>query len=249
MAPKKKTPIKLGQGERLLEDGTYKLLAEGAPKEDSIPTGIKEYQFAVQQGFKGTYEQWDTARRKAGATSVSVGADNLGLKPKDRFDMEGKLGDDYRAATKTDNLVIGSAGQITELLKQTGPLKDQAAIYSFAKMLDTEGAVREADYAAIINTAGGIDRVKNLFNRALTGEMLTPNQREDMAKVARGMGRVAAERIRKQNKAYGAQAERYNLRPEAFLTEPPTFTDPPAAPAPGASSVRSQADAILSGGR
>jgi hypothetical protein len=42
------------------------------PKPPAAPSAVQEYQFAVGQGYKGSFDQWDTARRRAGATNVSV---------------------------------------------------------------------------------------------------------------------------------------------------------------------------------
>ena len=199
------------------------------PKQFDRPASLKEYEYAKEQGYKGSYFQWDTERRKAGATSVQVSTDNLGLKPKDRFEMEGKLGDDYRAVTKPDQAILGSVSKIKELVKTGSPLKDQSAIYSFAKMLDPDGAVREADYAAIANSLGGVDRLKNIARKALTGEYLSPEQRKDMVSAASLFEKTASERIARANKQYSDQARRYNLDPAAFSVEPP----PQAQPQPG----------------
>lgn len=38
------------------------------------PSSIREYEYAKSQGYKGTFEQWDRDSKKAGATSVSVNA-------------------------------------------------------------------------------------------------------------------------------------------------------------------------------
>lgn len=170
--------------------------------------GTPAYQQALERlGVKMTTHQ--------PATSVTVQPDNLGLKPKDRFEMEGKLGDDFRAATKLDDLVLSAASKIKTSLAQTGAVKDQAAIYSFAKLLDPDGAVREADYAAITNTAGLVDRAKNYLNRLLTGEQLNPTQRKEMLDLMEGFERVANERIASATGEFSEQATRYNLRPEA----------------------------------
>jgi hypothetical protein len=67
-----KAPIKLGAGDSLLDATTYKPLFTN-PKEQATPAAIVEYQFAQKQGFPGTFEQWQTAQKKAGATNVSVG--------------------------------------------------------------------------------------------------------------------------------------------------------------------------------
>lgn len=182
-------------------------------KPQSLPAAIQEYEYAKGQGYNGTFEQWDTARKRAGATSVNVNADNLGLKPKDRFDMEQKLAADYQKNTTTDRSIVSTAQDVENILKQGGALKDQAAIYKFAKALDPEGAVREADYAAIVRTAGGLDYVQNLFNRALTGEQLSPKQRAEMSSLMNSMAGVAKQRIAKQQKTFGGNAKMYNLEP------------------------------------
>lgn len=166
-------------------------------------------------------------------TTVTVQPDNLGLKPKDRFEMEQKLGTDYTNATKTDRGIVSVSADLTNILKQPGAIKDQAAIYKFAKFLDPEGAVREADYAAIVKTAGGLDYVKNLVNRALTGEQLGPKQRTEMDNLVRSMAAVAQKRIDVAKKRFGGTAKMYNLDPENIFQTgddmPPSLQDAAAA--------------------
>lgn len=68
---KDNTPIKLGAGETLLQPGTYKPLFTN-PKEDALPSSVREYQFAQGQGYQGTFEQFQTAQKKAGATNIGL---------------------------------------------------------------------------------------------------------------------------------------------------------------------------------
>ena len=70
---KDETPIKLGAGETLLDKKTFKPLASN-PKDDK-PAPLKEYEYAVQQGYKGTYQQFVLEQKRAGATNVSVSMD------------------------------------------------------------------------------------------------------------------------------------------------------------------------------
>lgn len=216
------TPVKLGAGEQLLSGAAsgFKLLASGAPKPESKPSALQEYEYSRSQGYNGTFDQWDTARKRAGATSVNVTnlADNLGLKPKDRFEMEGKLRADYESQTKADSEIANTAQDIAHILKQPGALKDQAAIYKFAKSLDPQGAVREADYAAIVKTAGGLDYVTNIINKAMTGEQLNPKQRAEMANVASALAEVGKKRIAKIQQRTAANAKMYNLNPENLFS-------------------------------
>lgn len=69
---KDETPIALSEGGQLVTRGG-KVLANN-PKNDA-PTAVKEYNFAVGQGYKGTFEQFQTAQKRAGATNVSVSMD------------------------------------------------------------------------------------------------------------------------------------------------------------------------------
>lgn len=215
-------PVKLGEGETLYSGKAsgYQPLARGTPKAGNTPAAVQEYQFAVNQGYKGSFQQFEVEKRRAGAASVSVNTDSLGLKPKDKFEMEQKLGADYSAATKTDAGIVSTAQDIRNILQQGGALKDQAAIYKFAKALDPDGAVREADYAAIVKTAGGLDYVQALFNKALTGEQLSPKQRTEMTSLTNAMANVAQQRMAKAQTRFTTNAKLYNLNPENVFQAP-----------------------------
>lgn len=65
------SPIKLGAGEALVDPQTFKPVASN-PKPVDMPNAVQEYQFAVGQGYKGSFDQWDQARRRAAATNVNV---------------------------------------------------------------------------------------------------------------------------------------------------------------------------------
>lgn len=68
---KDNTPIKLGAGERMYDRTTGKVLFDN-PKEDAVPSAVREYQFAQQQGYPGTFAEWEHSRRRAGASQVNV---------------------------------------------------------------------------------------------------------------------------------------------------------------------------------
>jgi len=210
---KNRTPLKLSEGDVLVDPNTFQPLAKGAPKAGSQPSAIAEYQFAVGQGYKGNFEDWKQSQRPPG-TTINLPRNELGLSPKDRFDMEQKLGADFMTRTKLDGGIISTAQDIGNILKQGGALKDQAAIYKFAKALDPDGAVREADYAAIVKTAGGLDYVKALFNKALTGEQLTPNQRTEMTNLTTAMASVAQKRMATAKEKFSKNAKLYQLNPD-----------------------------------
>ena len=57
-------------------DYLYEIPMEGAPRQVAgqakLPTAVQEYNFAVGQGYKGTFEQYERDMKKAGATSINM---------------------------------------------------------------------------------------------------------------------------------------------------------------------------------
>jgi hypothetical protein len=60
-------------------DGTVDLIPGTAPKESAAPSAVQEYQFAKQEGFKGSFQDWKNAQKPQGVT-VNVGGQ--GVAPK-----------------------------------------------------------------------------------------------------------------------------------------------------------------------
>lgn len=54
---------------------------------------------------------------------------------------------------------------------------DLSLIFNFMKVLDPGSTVREGEFATAQNATGIDDRVRNIYNRAITGERLTTDQR------------------------------------------------------------------------
>lgn len=56
---------------------------------------------------------------------------------------------------------------------------DLALIFNYMKILDPGSVVREGEFATAQNSAGIPERIRNQYNRALEGERLSDNQRDD----------------------------------------------------------------------
>lgn len=54
---------------------------------------------------------------------------------------------------------------------------DTAAIFGYAKILDPNSVVRESEFAQMQNVGGAIGYLSALYNRAASGQLLTPSQR------------------------------------------------------------------------
>jgi hypothetical protein len=70
------TPTIIPQGAAALAPGSTKPFFVNPAKPEATPNAIEEYRLAVEQGYKGTFTDWDLARRKSSASSTSVKIDN-----------------------------------------------------------------------------------------------------------------------------------------------------------------------------
>lgn len=65
------------------------------------------------------------------------------------------------------------------------PVGDMSLIFGFMKLLDPGSTVREGEFATAEQAAGIPTRVKNLYNKAWSGEKLLPEQRAEFIAAAR----------------------------------------------------------------
>jgi hypothetical protein len=72
---KDESPLTLKEGESLIDRKTLKPIFS-LPKAEAAPAAVKEYQFAVGQGYKGSFQQFQLEQKKAGATNVSTRIEN-----------------------------------------------------------------------------------------------------------------------------------------------------------------------------
>jgi hypothetical protein len=66
-----KGPIKASEGDVFLDPTTYQPVGGVPPKPTSA---IQEYNFAKSQGYQGTFQQYETDMKKAGATNIDFNA-------------------------------------------------------------------------------------------------------------------------------------------------------------------------------
>lgn len=63
-------PLKVGQGETIIDPTTGKVLFQADPKPEAKPAAVQEYEYAKQQGFPGTFQDWEASKK--GGMSLQV---------------------------------------------------------------------------------------------------------------------------------------------------------------------------------
>lgn len=142
------------------------------------------------------------------AEMTSAGTGGL---DKETFDQEKKIRDEYVKNTGDYTALKENYNKITAT-QDTGA-GDISLIFSYMKMLDPTSVVREGEFATAANSGGIPDRVMNMYNKAMNGERLTPEQRSDFRSQAQGLMTAAQKREEEVRKGLMPTVEAYKLDP------------------------------------
>lgn len=184
-----------------------------APKEDTTPSALKEYQFAKQQGYPGSFLDFQIAQKRAGASQVSVNTGQHG------FDNTLKLRTDFRSEPvyKAHQEMQSAYSQIQQSLKAGTPVGDLAGATKIMKLLDPGSVVRESELGMAMASTGLLDRAQNYAKSVITGQKLTPKQREEFQQLADALFAQSANLYNAKRGEYGQIAKRNLLNVEDVI--------------------------------
>lgn len=222
---KDNTPIAVAPGASLVDRRGNPIFT--APKEQKLPSSVEEYNFAKGQGYGGSYEQWTTAQKRAGASSVSVNTGQKGL------DNELKIRSDFRSEPiyKAHQEVQSAHAQITQSLRQASPAGDLAGATKLMKILDPGSVVRESELGMAMAASGLMDRAENYAKMIVSGQKLTPTQRLDFQKLADNLAGESVKQYNAKRGEYAKFGKDYGLDGDRILGPEVAGAAPPAAPA------------------
>ena len=140
------------------------------------------------------------------------------------FEPEEKLRKEFNAATKPHQEVRQSYNRL--LAAKDTAAGDIALIFGYMRMLDPGSVVREGEFATAQNAAGIPDMVRNMYNRALSGERLNPNQRGQFKDQASSI-------YEKYDQEYSARADQFRQIAKQNRIDPSRVI-PDLGPAPKA---------------
>ena len=114
------------------------------------------------------------------------------------FENEMKLSGAFKQEPiyKDFNDMKSAYGQVVSSLAQGTPIGDVAGATKVMKLLDPGSVVRESELGIAMAAAGRMDLLQNYFNNLMTGQKLTPTQREDFQRLS--------------NELYAAAGQAYN---------------------------------------
>ncbi len=180
---------------------------------------------AIPQTFGGvdraTLERVALLPGDAGAAARQI----LGMR-KDAFvAQQPKIGDvsdlGKRWLSESQNFLsmMDSANQLLASAKENSAAGDIGMIFTFMKALDPTSVVREGEQASAQNAAGVPERVRNVYNNLLTGQRLSPRQRNEFISLANSLVKSGMPEQERRNKYFTELSNAYNISPSLVVRD------------------------------
>jgi hypothetical protein len=149
-------------------------------------------------GTAGISQVGEYRKQIAPTTKVTVPVDMTGGQK--GFENEMKLASAFKQEPiyKDFSDMKSSFGQVVSSLSQGTPIGDVAGATKIMKLLDPGSVVRETELGIAMAAAGRMDRLQNYFSNMMSGQKLTPTQRDDFKALA--------------NELYAAAGQAYNSK-------------------------------------
>ena len=135
------------------------------------------------------------------------------------FNETQKLRQEYLGKSQNFTEVRDSFSRLQAVAADPSAAGDISIIFSYMKMLDPGSVVREGEQATARNAAGIPDRIRNLYNKTLTGESLNSNQRQDFLNQGLRLYNKALEQQQKSSSFYKDIAKRSGLNPDLAVPD------------------------------
>jgi hypothetical protein len=173
----------------------------------------------------------DEAKAKSAEKAQTLNA--LGLKiaqnaEKQGRDTEFKLRGEYQGLpqVKRAQELQEAYGKMLSAAEKPSAAGDLTIVYSNMKMLDPGSTVREGEFATAQNAAGIPERIRNVYNKAVSGERLSDAQRKDFIGQGYNLYNVQAAEAEKANETYSNLSQRYGSDPSAVATFKRAYQSP-----------------------
>ena len=196
--------------------GESRIAKDVSPYEAQSPD-IRAVEYISGKPLAGTGPEGISAvgqyrQQIAPRTQVNVPVDMTGGQK--GFENEMSLAKAFKAEPiyKDYSDMKSAFGQVVSSLSQGTPIGDVAGATKVMKLLDPGSVVRESELGIAMAASGRMDRLNNYFNNMMTGQKLTPTQREDFKTLANELYAAAADAYNKKRKEYESFGQAYGFK-------------------------------------
>ena len=206
-------------------------------KPEAAPAAVREYQFAVTQGYPGSFQQFQLEQKRAGATNVSVPINTAKPLLNTMAEGLGKQIDNNLGAARSAVDTIGGAQRIRTLLDSgqvvTGPGADwRIAARQVGSVLGVGGKDNDEVLANTRRTMQQLAQFELDAAQSMKGQgAITESEREILRRAAAGiitftqpelkaLSTALEERARKRIKVHNQDVDRLGQMPEGAQLVP-----------------------------
>jgi len=208
----------LAQGGKDMSPDLFKSLLGMVQPETPTPTGA-DSPFGKIDVSKFTPESVATFERTGKQSDLRVVPGSTASPDNTTFQNEKNLRGEFIKASGDFVKIRDSFNKIRAVADNPSAAGDLSIIFSYMKILDPPSTVREGEQASAANAAGVPERIKNIYNRVLTGERLTPDQRKDFVNQANKLFETSKTSHSKTEKEYRRLAKNYKVNPENVIVD------------------------------
>jgi hypothetical protein len=202
--------ITLGEGQKrfmTMPDGTVREVASGGEKLHTVGKNL------VTSAGKVVYTAPLTGEEKVNPAEAGLRTSFLG-----QIQPHVQISQAYRKIESAPETAAG----------------DMSRIFGYMKILDPGSTVREGEYASAENARGVPDSVRAQYNRVMSGQRLTPQQRNEFTQAAGDLVSSQKAQFETQKKYYSDISTRNKINPENIIYDPyegmQIRTTPPKTP-------------------
>ena len=149
---------------------------------EKTPEQIQQEAFAGEAGRRRAASAIMTPSERASMLQASEAM--VRKAEEEGFDRANTLRDEFMKNSKGFVDVRDAYKRVLATRQDTTGASDMALIFGFMKMLDPGSVVREGEFATAENAGGIPAKVRNMYNKAMSGEFLTPEMRQDFVNQA-----------------------------------------------------------------
>jgi hypothetical protein len=145
---------------------------------------------------------------------------------------------------KTFRVIAENADLIDVLSKDPSSQAGVAVITKFAKLLDPESVVREAEFQSAAETMGGIARTQNLWNQWSEGKKIDQKTAQKFAQIAQKIAANSKKQYDVASREFTERSTKYGADPRYVIGEQISYGSPQtAAPVDGSTGIVAPAPA------
>jgi hypothetical protein len=174
--------------------------------------------------------------RRSGASNVNVKVPVDMTGGQKGFENEMALGKSFKAEPiyKDFSDMQSAFSQVVSSLSAGTPIGDVAGATKIMKLLDPGSVVRESELAIAMAASGRMDRLNNYFSNMMSGQKLTPTQRDDFKALANELYAAAGDAYNKKRGEYEQFGNAYNFKNLSTALGAPATTPSIMRTRPGA---------------